>query len=614
MDANHRFDQVEKEFFDTWLKRHPLLATRLGFVAENSDRVPDGSLAHELDDHRVLQRTILAVREFDPKKLSAERRINREVALQLLELWLFERAELRMWERVPEAPMVVGNCIFQLLSRSTPPLNLRMRSIMKRLEGLPKYIDASRERLRRPVKLLVENELETLSRLPAFFNHVKEIGRDHLPPTPQRHLHRLLEAVQNALQRYEDWLIIDVLPDCGGEWWIGEDLLKRVCENRGLDVAPSSLARTAEEEIERLRERQRDIGRLIKRKAMLEDQRDLIRQQHPDNFDGVLRYARECVSKLKQFAQRSKFVAMPDHDTLFVVETPTYVRHLRPLATYLPAAKFEAKESKHESYYFVTPGDCDSDKMKEHNYAATSCRTIHHTYPGHHVFAWWASQHPSLWRALSNAPETREGWAHYCEERVREMGFDDQPQTRFITLNEQVFRASQAVLDVRLAAGKTTIQQAVEFLIDFVGMDRVAAEAEVRRILLAPGYALSPYYGRERLKELKRHIKERMKGRFSEAFFHTAIVQSGAIPLSLLRTELELKTDEELRRPSAAELEVREKEKKAEARKAAAAPKREPPKKAVARKPARKKPASRKPRKPVAKARPAKKKRAGKKR
>jgi len=55
---------------------------------------------------------------------------------------------LRYWETQPEAPTVLGQSIFQILSRNYAPLGQRMRAIMKRLEKMPKYIDQSRSRLR----------------------------------------------------------------------------------------------------------------------------------------------------------------------------------------------------------------------------------------------------------------------------------------------------------------------------------------------------------------------------------------------------------------------------------------------------------------------------------
>src|SRR5262245_740145 len=429
MDLAKRFDKLEKDFFKEWVHRHPLLGTALGLHDEFDDKMPDGSLEKELDDRKFLHRMLGEFQKIDPRKLPPARATDRDLALHLIRNWIFDREELGLGEALPEAPQVIGHSIFQILSRNYAPLGQRMRSIMKRLDRMPKYIEQSRSKLRKPVKLFVEIELESITRLPGFFNLIKDIGREHLPITPQRDLNRLIEHVQNVLQKYEDWLIVDVLPDCREEYAIGEDLHRRLLHVRGIEQAPGTLFTAAEEEIERIKERQKEVGRAIKRKVAIEDVRDLIKQQHSENFDGVLRFVRDAAAKTRQFVNRSKFVQLPEGEQVYVIETPSFLRHLLPFGGYWPPSKFEAK---HDGYVFVTPGDCDSDKLKEHNYAALSNLAVREGYPGRHVLTSWAIRHASPLRLLYEDPAMVGGWGHYCEERAKEMGFDDTPPSRFM--------------------------------------------------------------------------------------------------------------------------------------------------------------------------------------
>ncbi len=447
MDQEGRFDKLEKEFVREWALRNPLVGTALGMHEECDDRMPDGTLPKLQEDLRFLRRYETEFSQIDPKRLSARREVDREFVLGQIRDWLFDLEEVRIWESSPEAPRVLGEAIFQLLSRNYAPLAHRLRSIMKRLEALPEYLEQTKTRLRTPAKLFVENELETLTRLPGFFNIVKEVSRENIPKTPERNLHRLLETAQNALERYSDWLIVDILPQCREEFAVGEAKLRRILQHRGIKENPAQLLAWGEAEIERLREKLKEIGRPIRRKVPIEDVRELIRQQRPDNFDGALRFVRDQVSKTKQFVSRSKFAEMPPGETLFLAETPSYLRHMLPMASYSPPAKFEAKR---EGYLFLTPGDCDSDKLKEHNFAALGTRAIHQGYPGLHLFSAWASHHPSLVRSFARDPIVSEGWAHYCEERMRELGYDDTPPSRFMMVQEELFNAVRVVMDVKI--------------------------------------------------------------------------------------------------------------------------------------------------------------------
>jgi uncharacterized protein (DUF885 family) len=77
------------------------------------------------------------------------------------------------------------------------------------------------------------------------------------------------------------------------------------------------------------------------------------------------------------------------------------------------------------------------------------------------------------------------------------MGYDETPQGHFLYALNQISRAARALIDLELHAGKMTVPEAVNLLIDEVGMDRIVAEAEVRGILIAPAESLSALYGRD---------------------------------------------------------------------------------------------------------------------
>jgi uncharacterized protein (DUF885 family) len=441
----------------------------------------------------------------------------------------------------------------------------------------------------------VEIELETITRLPGFFNLLKDIGREHLPATPQRDLNRLIDQTQNALERYSDWLIVDVLPDCKEEYAIGEDRFKKLLQVRGLDVSPGHIASVAEAEIDKIKERQKEVARQIKRKTALEDIRDMIKQQHAENFDGVLRFVRESVQKTRQFVNRSKYAQFPEGEQLYVIETPSFLRHFLPFGGTWAPARFEAKQ---DGYLFVTPGDCDSDKLKEHNYGALAAMTVHQGYPGRHVQTGWAIKHPSPLRSLFEDPATIGGWGFYCEERAKEIGYDDTPPSRFMQLQNMLLQAVRILIDVKLASGKMTINQSVEALIDYLATDRVCAEAETRRYITAPGVPIVHFTGREAVKELRKWAKDRLGPRFTETFFHSAFLQSGPIPIPFVKRELELRIEEELKRP----LEKPKEEHPRKEEKKHAAPAGKPSAKAAAKKAA--KPAPKPKPKAKAKSRP----------
>ena len=487
MDIERRFEKLEKEFFNGWVKCHPLLSSHLGLHGPVDSKLPDPSVGKIQDDVKFLKRARADFAKLDPKKLSSGRAVDLKLAIQQIDLKLLELEDLRLWAKVPCAPMVIGESVFQLLSRNYMPLKKRLSCIMDRLALMPRFIKQSQDLLREPVKAYMEGEIETITRLPGFFHNLKDIARNALSPGLFNKLCNLVEEVHNALEDYTNWMIIDIFADCGNERPVDPQLYYRLLKMRGITESATSMLSRAEKDVERLKERMREVGRKIRRKTSLEDIRDLVRQQHHEHFDGAARFLREGIQKTRQFVTRADFVPMPAEESLVVTETPSYLRHVLPLGGYFGPGYFE---EKNEGFLFLTPGDCDSDRMKEHNYPSLVGRTLYEGFPGRHLQAAWQMTHSSLVRQLVSASESTSGWGHYCEERIREMGYEEGLPNQFMAYNDLLWRAVQTILDIRLQTGKITISKAVEMLIDDVGLDRVSSEAEVRRYLVTPGEPL----------------------------------------------------------------------------------------------------------------------------
>lgn len=537
MDDIKKFEKLEKEFFNDWIAAHPLLGTALGFH-EWDDKLPHGGYEKIQDDIKMLKGYQQKFEKFSPKLLPEARRIDRELALHICRTQLFHLEELRMWESVPDAPRFIGESIYQLLGRNYAPLNERMQGIIRRLEELPRWIKQSLTRLRRPIRLFVENELETVTRLAGFFHNLKEIGKENLSRKDVRRLCKAVEDVQDAIEDLCDTLVIDILPDADEHHAMSEGMFKRLLKVRGVEESPDELIRMAEREYARLEEKLKDVARAIRRKTRYEDVRDIVKGKHPDNFEGVMEFVRDMVKKTREFVHETRFATVPHHESLYVVETPAYLRHTMPLAAYWAPGKYEKAQ---HGYFFVTPPDCETNRLREHNFASLSNLSVHEAYPGHHLQAACANMNKSLIRTFADDPLTIEGWAHYCEEKLKEMGFDDTPDNVFMQSVDQMWRAARVVIDVKLSTGQFSPKEAVAYLAEHTGMDWVCAEAEIRRYLITPTYPLSYMVGKERIKKLKAEVRDTMKTRYNDQFFHDTILYAGALPMHLLRREFEWK-------------------------------------------------------------------------
>src|SRR5207247_6321767 len=122
---------------------------------------------------------------------------------------------------------------------------------------------------------------------------------------------------------------------------------------------------------------------------------------------------------------------IPQNEELTVTETPSYLRHVIPCAAYNAPPRFEARK---QGFYMVTPVEDKPAMLREHSYAGTRNTAVHEGYPGHHLQLTCASLNPSHARILGDAVETVEGWAHYCEDMMKEAGLSEDPKTKFVQL------------------------------------------------------------------------------------------------------------------------------------------------------------------------------------
>jgi len=544
METARQFEELESDLFKGWVSRNPLLGSELG-LHEFDDKLPVAGMAKIHDDTKFLRGIDARLAKINPKGLPAKRAVDWAVAKELVTRWLCELEEVRAWERTPEAPSFVGHSIYLILGRTYAPLGERFSAIIARMEKLPKYVKGSVEKLKTPVKIFIENELETVTRLAGFFYKIREIAKENLR---RRELNRMLTAVektQDAVEGLCDSLVIDMLPDAAEPWSLGEAAYRKALRAAGIDRAPEQLLRDLEKHYDSLQRRIRDIAKRVRRKTAPEDIRDAIKSRHPASFEEVLAFTRDTVKRARQFVLETKFLTLPPQENLFILETPSYLRNVHPLTAMWPPGKFEKSP---QGYLFLTPPDCDSSRLREHNYASLSNTVTRQAYPGRHLQQVIGSRHPSLLRCLANDPQIARGWPLYCEAKMKESGFDDTPEISFMQVCDQITDTVRALVDLKVSLGKLTPKEAVSYLAVHTGMDWICAEAEVRRVQVNPTCFVAPILGREEIARLEGKARAALGAKYTDTFFHDTLLASGPIPLPSVEAELTAKIEDRKRR------------------------------------------------------------------
>ena len=115
--------------------------------------------------------------------------------------------------------------------------------------------------------------------------------------------------------------------------------------------------------------------------------------------------------------------------------------------------------------------------------------------------------------------------------------FDDSPHTREIIYNFMRLRALRVEVDVKLALGQFTLEQAAKYLEQKVPMDPGTARQEATSFATAPGQAITYQIGKLQIIKLLAEAKLQQGEKFHLRAFHDFVWKNGNVPIALQRWE-----------------------------------------------------------------------------
>jgi uncharacterized protein (DUF885 family) len=223
---------------------------------------------------------------------------------------------------------------------------------------------------------------------------------------------------------------------------------------------------------------------------------------------------------------------------------------------YLPKAPLEIKpyeefREKYEaggSYQSGTPDGSRPGTFYFNAYDLPSRTTpgmttlyLHEGAPGHHFQISIAQENeklPAFMRFGGNTAYV-EGWALYSETLGYEMGLFKDPYQRFGTLSDEMLRAMRLVVDTGLHSKGWTREQAIDYMLANSDMGKTDATAEVERYIAIPTQALAYKIGALTIMRLKDKAKTQLGKKFDVREFHNQVLNTGALPLTVLEKKID---------------------------------------------------------------------------
>jgi uncharacterized protein (DUF885 family) len=230
-----------------------------------------------------------------------------------------------------------------------------------------------------------------------------------------------------------------------------------------------------------------------------------------------------------------------------ILTVPDWVQHytLRPTPEYLAALGFTEDDD------FTSPSrlkeNCiryvpaPSEKLG-YFWRATAMDprpiTVHEGIPGHYfqLCLSWKNEDPIRRHYYDSG--ANEGIGFYAEEMMLQAGlFDDSPHTREIIYNFMRLRALRVEVDVKLALGQFTLEQAAKYLQEKVPMDEDTAHQEAIAFSTSPGGAMTYQIGKLQILKFLADARMQQGDKFNLRAFHDFVWKNGNVPIALQEWE-----------------------------------------------------------------------------
>ena len=230
-----------------------------------------------------------------------------------------------------------------------------------------------------------------------------------------------------------------------------------------------------------------------------------------------------------------------------ILTVPKWVQHytLRPTPEYLRALEF----TEHDD--FTSPSRLNENCIRYvpepseklgYFWRATAMDprpiTVHEGIPGHYfqLCLSWKNEDPIRRHYYDSG--ANEGIGFYAEEMMLQAGlFDDSPHTREIIYNFMRLRALRVEVDVKLALGEFTLEQAAKYLQEKVPMDEQTARQEAIAFSTSPGGAMTYQIGKLQILKFLADARMQQGDKFNLRAFHDFVWKNGNVPIALQEWE-----------------------------------------------------------------------------
>ena len=432
------------------------------------------------------------------------------------------------WRRDPT--FYIGQTLTPIVEALTVPApynEAQSREILTRIENIPSILEQAAQNLERPPAPFARAAAQALENIRLHL-HQMASALARSTTIKEQDLYASTDRAADALEKYRAYLQ-QLLPSLPNETALGRDAYVFFLRNIAmLPYSPEQLLAAGRQEWDRA---------VAFETFEIQRNRNVPPPKLAANIDDWVKDAAAKELSIRKFLGEHGILTVPDwlqHYTLRSM--PEFLRALQgfgetddftsPSRLNANCIRYVTEPSQNLGYFWrATAQD-----------PRPIC--VHEGIPGHYFQLCLSWKHENPIRRHYYASTANEGIGFYAEEMMLQAGlFDDSPHTREIIYNFMRLRALRVEVDVRLALGHFTLDQAAKYLHDKVPMDAETAREEATAFATGPGGAISYQIGKLQIVKFLADARLQQGERFNLRAFYDFVWKNGNVPISLQRWE-----------------------------------------------------------------------------
>jgi hypothetical protein len=424
--------------------------------------------------------------------------------------------------------------VLEVLAVPGPYDESRSGEILERIRNIPSIVNAAKQNLSAPPVPFVKAAIESLTDVRAQLRSMVA-DMEHVTTLRNSELTSAALEAADSLEGFRTWLG-ELLPRCPRDFAIGRTAYVFYLHKVALlPYSPEELLAVGRQETARAR-------------AFLEYEtkrnRSLPAIPLLPNTEAWAAKEAEDEAAIREFLRQKKILTVPDWVQHYRFQAmPAYVKDLSGFGE---ADDFtSASRLKENGTRYIESPSAELDLFWESTARDPRPILIHEGFPGHYLQLTMSWTNPDPIRRYYYDSSVNEGLAFYAEEMMLQSGlFDDSPRTREIIYKFMLLRAVGIELDIRMALGEFTLEEAAAFLDKEVGVGMKMGLGGATMFASWPGVVVGYQTGKTDILRFVSDARRQQGASFDLQTLHDFLWQNGNVPVALQRWEyLGLKDD-----------------------------------------------------------------------